>query len=169
MSDLHLASKPGRIRQALRAAEGQILLLPGDLTNDGLPQQFQEFRNCIEESIPDKLLLAVTGNHDMPYFPLPLIIEPCSSYYSFQDWLTRRGERLGYTVKLEAHGAYSVRIGAMVIIGLQCVSHWRRFVFPQGEQIEWLERHLDQGENEETGLAYYSMPCAASSAQSAQK
>ena len=34
-------------------------------------------------------------------------------------------------------------MGEIEIIGLNCVSHWRRFKFPYGAQLSWLERHLD--------------------------
>ena len=51
MSDLHLSAKPYRIRSAMRLLQDvDCILLAGDLTNDGLPEQFELFRQCIEES-----------------------------------------------------------------------------------------------------------------------
>lgn len=39
LTDLHLASKPWKIKQALRSTESDIVFLLGDSTNDGLPEQ----------------------------------------------------------------------------------------------------------------------------------
>ena len=65
LTDLHLASKPQRIRQALRSAESDTILLVGDATHDGLPEQFAEFRKYIEETVPEKTIFPVVGNHDI--------------------------------------------------------------------------------------------------------
>ncbi len=74
MSDLHTAAKPGRIRRALTMASGaDCVLLPGDLTNDGTPEQFDCLWQLLEETLPRVPVLAVGGNHDMTLHPLPLV------------------------------------------------------------------------------------------------
>ena len=40
LTDLHLAARPWIMKRALRAAESDTILLLGDATNDGLPEQF---------------------------------------------------------------------------------------------------------------------------------
>jgi hypothetical protein len=40
-------------------------------------------------------------------------------------------------------GAYSASLKGIDIVGLNAVSHWRRFVFPHGDQISWLDVHLN--------------------------
>lgn len=42
MSDLHLSKKPWQVRKALKMADGaDLVLLAGDLVNDGVPEQFE--------------------------------------------------------------------------------------------------------------------------------
>ena len=48
LTDLHLSSKPWKIRQALRTTESDTVFLLGDSTNDGLPEQFERFGNLHE-------------------------------------------------------------------------------------------------------------------------
>ena len=53
LTDMHLSAKPWRIRQALRAAEGDVILLLGDSTNDGFLKQFEDLDACIRDVAPD--------------------------------------------------------------------------------------------------------------------
>ena len=144
MSDLHLSAKYGRIRQALRLVkDADCVILPGDLTNDGAPEQFERFRQCTEEELPNVPVLAVAGNHDYPLHPLPMIYEGVESYDLFQNWLRERASRMGVGCVEHACGAYSASLNGIDIVGLNAVSHWRRFVFPHGDQISWLAAHLE--------------------------
>lgn len=141
MSDLHLSKKPWQVRNALNmGADADAVLLVGDLTNDGTPEQMERMHQCIQEVLPDMPVLAVTGNHDYPHQPSPMLRKGICDYPALQDWLL---SRLPYPYILDDSGAYAVRMGEIEIIGLNCVSHWRRFKFPFGAQLTWLERHLD--------------------------
>ena len=56
MSDLHLSKKPWQVRKALKMGEGaDVVLLVGDLTNDGTPEQMALMQKCIAEVLPDTL------------------------------------------------------------------------------------------------------------------
>lgn len=143
MSDLHLTNGDGRIRRALRLAKAcGCVLMAGDLTNDGLPGQFERLRMCIEEEMPGVPVLAVAGNHDYPQRPLPLIDSGVDSWPAMQRWLLERARALGVDCAEYDCGAWSARVGGVSIAGLNAVSHWRRFVFPDGEQTDWLEAFL---------------------------
>lgn len=143
LTDLHLASKPWRIRRALRAAESDAILLLGDSTNDGLPEQFAEFEACIAEAAPGKLILPVTGNHDVFHSSRENGSDGCRGYAEFQEHLLARAGERGCEISRGPDGrAYALRIGGLDVIGLQCVTSGRRFLFPGGRQIDWLEAHL---------------------------
>ena len=143
MSDLHLSRKPWQVRRALHLAkDADLLLLAGDMTNDGKPSQMQAIRRFIEEILPDAPVLDVAGNHDYPIAPLPRIPEGTGDYAALQAWLLERTEGFGFAVTADPSGAYAVRMGDTEIIGLNAVSHWRRFVFHDGLQLQWLEAHL---------------------------
>ncbi len=144
LTDLHLAAKPGRVRQALRAAESNTILLLGDSTNDGLRAQFATFETCVEDAAPQKTVLPVAGNHD--------VLHPsrcggsddgCGNYEDFQSHLLTKAEKSGCGISHDPDGrAYAARVGGFDVIGLQCVTAGRRFTFPQGRQLDWLEEHL---------------------------
>lgn len=157
LTDLHMAAKPWKIRQALRAAQSDTIFLLGDSTNDGLPAQFNDFRACIEEIVPDSVLFPVPGNHDVLHLSRPDAADGCKNYATFQhDQLAKAAER-GYAVTLAPDGrAYSVQIGNLDVIGLQCVTTGRRFLFPDGVQIDWLEEHLS-----ETTASWHVILCHA--------
>lgn len=141
MSDLHLSKKPWQVRKALKMGEGaDAVLLVGDLTNDGTPEQMELMQKCIAEVLPDTPVLAVAGNHDYPHQPSPMIREGICDCPALQDWLL---DRQSYPYILDNSGAWLVRIGEIEIIGLNCVWHWRRFKFKDGAQLKWLEQHLD--------------------------
>lgn len=138
MSDLHLSGKTGKISRALSMAASPVLI-PGDLTNDGFEEQFSDFYQCVETQAPDKLILSVTGNHDQR----TEAGAGESSYARFQRRLLGRAARLGYPVREDDTGAYSVRLGYLDIIGLQSFRPGRKTAFSDGAQLEWLKDHLD--------------------------
>ena len=144
MSDLHLSKKPWQVRSALQMGENaDMVLLVGDLTNDGTPAQLAMIQQCIEEVLPDTPVLAVAGNHDYPHQPSPMIREGMCDYPALQDWLL---QRQSFPCTLDDSGAWVVRMGETEIIGLNCVWHWRRFKFKDGAQLTWLEKHLDNSD-----------------------
>ncbi|WP_147357494.1 metallophosphoesterase family protein [Enterocloster lavalensis] len=153
-SDLHISNKPAPFSRLYECAVGSDgLLLAGDTVNDGTGSQFAFMRNCVTESwkkfgifLP---IFTVCGNHDVPLKPLPDINAAGQGGYPvFQKWLERRAESVGYDWDQHDSGAYAVKVGAdLEVIGLQCVSHFRRFVFRDGTQLEWLEEHLDENDH----------------------
>ena len=162
MSDLHLASKPGRIRFALRrAARADCILLAGDITNDGKPEQFELFRSLIEEECEGVPVFSVTGNHDQPVYPLPLIEDGTQSYPSFQGWLLRRAQAMGVYSETDSSGAYRAVFRGVSIYGLQAVSHYRRFVFREGRQLQCLDTWLEQDDSAYPRLILCHAPLAA--------
>ncbi len=144
MSDLHLSKKPWQVRKAFSLAKNaELVLVTGDLVNDGAPEQFELLRQCISEVLPDTPVLAVAGNHDYPPQPSPMIREGVCDYPALQDWLLARQP---YPYTLDDSGAYAVRAGEIEVIGLNCVWHWRRFKFVDGDQLKWLEAHLSRSD-----------------------
>lgn len=142
-SDFHLSAKTERIRRALRLGRNaDCFLLPGDLTNDGDPAQFELFKRCIEEELPNTPVLSVAGNHDYPKEPFATVFQGCEDYGHFQAWLIDRARALGVDCAEDESGAYCATFKGINIIGLNAVSHWRRFVFPHGSQIKWLRTRL---------------------------
>jgi len=157
LTDLHMAAKPWKIRQALRAAQSNTILLLGDSANDGLQTQFMDFRTCIEEIVPNKVIFSVSGNHDVLHASRPDAADGCKNYGAFQNDLLMKAESMGYAIAYAPDGrAYSVRIGGLDVIGLQCVTAGRRFLFPDGAQIDWLEEHLA-----ETTASWHVILCHA--------
>lgn len=145
LTDLHLASRPWMVKRALRAAESDTILLLGDCTNDGLPEQFDAFLVCIAEAAPDRTILPVPGNHDITH---PRFIgkdaDGVRSYASFQQTLLTRAAEKGEAFTYDPGSlAWSARRGSLDLIGLQCVVSGRKFLFPDGAQLDWLERHLE--------------------------
>lgn len=142
-SDLHLSAKDWKVRRALKSAtEADCILLAGDMTNDGTAKQLARFHQCVKELLPGKPVFSVTGNHDILHDPIPQVMEGIWDYYSLQDCFLQNAEQLGWKVERDASGAYAASMGKAEIIGLNAVSHWRRFVFDQGGQLDWLEDRL---------------------------
>lgn len=160
MSDLHLSRKHGMIHSALRLASS-VILMPGDLINDGYAEQFEGLRHCIEESASDKLILSVTGNHDQLLHPDMATINNYAGYYKFQKYLFQRSKKMGYSVYEDASGAYLVQIGEIEVIGLQCVSNYRKFVFPESAQLKWPDRHLDHDDTAQWHIILCHAPLIA--------
>lgn len=145
MTDLHLSRKPWKIRQALEMGKGYDgILISGDLVNDGRPEQLAQFWQCVLDKTGDTPVFAVTGNHDYPHYPFPLVPVPkgIHNYPSLQEHLLNRGEQLGCTCEQDPCGAYYVSWGSAEVIGLNAVTHFRQFKFPDGAQLDWLEKHL---------------------------
>ena len=149
LTDLHLASKPWMIRRALRAAQSDTILLLGDAVNDGLPEQFEAFLDCVEAASPEKTILPVPGNHDVTQPKLTTTdADGAAAYQAFQEKLLRNAEARGFSFERDPDSlAWSTRIGPLDLIGLQCVVSGRRFLFPDGAQLDWLEQHLEATSN----------------------
>lgn len=65
LTDLHLSRKPWQVRKALSMGSSyDAVLIPGDMTNDGTPPQFDLLHQCITDILPNTPVLAVAGNHD---------------------------------------------------------------------------------------------------------
>lgn len=144
LTDLHLSAKTRKITRALKATESDTIFLLGDSTNDGLPEQFDRFKACIAETVPDKTIFSVTGNHDVLHGSREDSSDGCRNYAAFQRCLLEKAEGNGYAVSYAPNDrAYSVQIGDLDVIGLQCVTTKRMFIFPEGKQIDWLENHME--------------------------
>ena len=144
LTDLHLASKPWKIKQALRAAKSNTVLLLGDSTNDGLPEQFSQFMSCIADSAPEKIILPVPGNHDITH---PRFIgkeaDGSAGYAHFQKALLEKAAEKGCSFTYDPCSlAWALQLDDLDLIGMQCVVSGRKFLFPEGSQIDWLEDHL---------------------------
>ena len=144
LTDLHLASRPWKIKQALRSAESNLVLLLGDSTNDGLPEQFSQFLNCAADSVPEKILLPVPGNHDItnPRF-LEREEDGSAGYAHFQAALLEKAAEKGcFFTRDPCSQSWAMQLDDLDLIGLQSVVSGRKFLFPEGRQIDWLENHL---------------------------
>ena len=162
LTDLHLSSKPWRIKRALSAAKSENIILLGDSTNDGLPEQFEEFKECIEETVPDKIFLPVIGNHDVLHASRDDDSDGCRNYAEFQKYLLSKAEDKGYTFSYNPDSpAYSVQFGDIDITGIQCVISGRKFSFPEGRQILWLENQLRENQNSRRHLILCHAPLLA--------
>lgn len=153
MSDLHMTGKSGRIRRALRLAnQADCVLLVGDLTADAAPEQFERLWQLIEEELPETPVLAIAGNHDFPLNPLPRIPQGLDDWPTFQLRLLKRSKMLGVSCQEDPCGAWRATVKGINVFGLCAVSHWRRFVFPYGEQLDWLARQLRQSSSDQKVL-----------------
>ena len=111
MSDLHLSAKPGRIRRAFRLVKDtDCVLLAGDLTNDGLPAQFEEMYSLIDEALCGVPVLSAAGNHDYPLKPIPLIRQGIDDYEALQHRLLQRARALGADCVEDESGAYRAKV-----------------------------------------------------------
>ena len=141
MSDIHLSGKPWAARQALHNAKQNVILIPGDLTNDGFTEQFQLLGEAIACAAPEKLILSVTGNHDQ----LQILCEDYDGYAAFQERLLHRAENMGCCVEYGSDGAYAALVNGVDMIGLQCVVEGRRFSMSK-MQLAWLKEHLNHSD-----------------------
>ena len=98
---------------------------------------------CIEDTVSEKLLFPATGNHDVLRASLAGGTDGCKNYAGFQKHLLSIAERKGCVINyLPDDRACAVQLGDLDVVGLQCVTEGRRFLFPAGTQIDWLEEHL---------------------------
>lgn len=147
LTDLHLSHKPWTVRRALAAGRDYDgVLITGDLTNDGTPEQLEHFLEILTDVLPDTPVFAVTGNHDYPARPLPHIYHGICEYPMLQEALLARAEAMGWAVSRDFSGAYAARRGNTEIFGLNAATHWRRFKFPGGTQLDWLEEGLSRSD-----------------------
>ena len=161
LTDLHLTSKPWKIRQALRSASSDVVLLLGDSTNDGLPAQFEMLEACIAETAPDKLVLPVIGNHDVIH-PRAKAGDGCEDYAAFQERRLRHAEAMGLDVCRDPDSlAWATRFRELDIIGLQCVISGRGFLFPEERQLDWLEKRLGAQKDAQRHLILCHAPLLA--------
>ena len=121
-----------------------MVFLLGDSTNDGLPEQFEEFRACIRDVAEGKTILPVPGNHDITH---PRFIgketDGSLSYADSQEALLGNAKEKGCVFTEDRSSlAWAMQLGGLDLIGLQCVVSQRKFLFPEGGQIDWLEEHL---------------------------
>lgn len=145
MSDLHLANRQFyKIGRALSQAACQTLLIAGDLTNDGFTEQFDRLKDQIESTVPDRQIFSVAGNHDFLFASDSEAPKQDNGYHTFQEYLLQRAATHGAQIEWDKSGAYAVNVNGVDVIGLQCVTHSRRFVFPEGAQLKWLDKHLDK-------------------------
>ena len=140
-SDLHYNVKRNYLINAFRYADGcDAILLSGDLTNDGTSEQLRLFYNLIKSNLDKTPIFAVAGNHDFPICPENITADSFG-WYNFQNRVLDGVEALGIKTERSESGAYSAQLKDIEIIGLDCVTDYRKFRFPDG-QIEWLENHL---------------------------
>lgn len=147
MTDLHLSSKPWKVRKALSMGKDyDAVLITGDMTNDGTQEQMELFWQCVNEIIPDVPVFTVTGNHDYSRDPLPQIPHGVCDYPALQQKLLNRADTMGISYQQDDSGAYVATMGDTEIVGLNAATHWRRFKFPDNAQLEWLVSHLQASE-----------------------
>ena len=142
-SDLHLSTKDWKVRRALRSvSQADCILFAGDMTNDGTPEQIAHFYQCANEILPNTPIFPIAGNHDIPKNPIPQVIDGICDYYSLQNSFLQKAEQLGWSLEHDSSGAYVASFGNFEVIGLNAVSHWRKFTFEDGDQLDWLDKHL---------------------------
>lgn len=145
MSDLHLTSKAGRLKWVLGQAKGaDLVLMLGDLVNDGLPEQFQLFSQCLEEALPDTPVLAVAGNHDFPRYPLPLAGEKRGDFLGLFEQMAQKAESLGVNLEMDPRGGFCALAGGIQIIGLHGAGNWRKLRLEKDGQLAFLEEKLHE-------------------------
>ena len=82
LSDLHFGAQTdgtiGALREALRALQPSMVVVTGDLTHGGRPDQFRTARNFLDSlQVP---WVAMPGNHDLPLTPWRRFIDPLREY-----------------------------------------------------------------------------------------
>lgn len=142
ISDLHMTNKPGRTYAVLnRLKDMDVVLMAGDLVNNCDTSQYERLAGAIEETMPDKPIFAVSGNHDIPE-------GVTRNYRIFEGWLHGRqlsGQPYGQSVFMDSGaGAFAVMLNSQVdLIGLNPLYNRKIFHFPdKGMQIKWLEQYL---------------------------
>ena len=157
LTDIHMVQKPWRLRKALRRADGEAIFLLGDSTNDGFAEQFERVKDHLNELAGSKCVFPVSGNHDVIRASRGDESDGCANYVRFQNELLLKARENGVDVETAPDGrAYAVRTGNLDIVGLQCVTSGRKFLFEGGVQIDWLEKHLA-----ETAASWHIILCHA--------
>ena len=134
MSDIHLVRNTQRLMYALEALEGtELLLLAGDLTDKGLPEQYALLLACIRARLGDVPVYCVSGNHDNPK-------RDDAAYRAFE-----RSIRPDAAAGADASGAFHQDLGGGVdLTGLNPVYHQKLFFFPdRALQLDFLQRQLE--------------------------
>lgn len=143
MSDLHITNKTGRLMWALdrvKERKPDILLLSGDLVNDGTPEQFSLLQKSILDLKNKIPVFCCAGNHDYPHdqaSPVPY------GYYNFCSWLREWNKECGIEVQEHENGASTFRFGEIDFVSLNAVTYGRNISFSDGAQIKWLCEHLE--------------------------
>ncbi len=162
LTDLHLASKPWRIKNALNVTRSENILLLGDSTNDGTSEQFEQFEECIKETASEKIILPVIGNHDVLHSSQGDDSDGCKNYTEFQKHLLSKAEDKGFSVLYDHDSlAYSIQFENIDVVGLQCVISGRKFSFPEGKQISCLKNHLEANKDSRWHLVLCHAPLLA--------
>lgn len=144
LSDMHLVSKTWRIRRALQMAECDAVFLVGDLVNDGTTEQFSELIKCIDDAAGEKAVFPVIGNHDIIHPAYSGNESGIRNYAAFHDFMMDKLRQRG--IRLDSNRddmAYAAALGNIDVIGIQCVISGRKFLFPEGRQLDWLEKQLE--------------------------
>lgn len=143
MSDLHIHSKPGRLKIALeQVGDVDAVLFVGDLVTECSEIHYKNIKEVIDQTIPNIPILAVTGNHDNPQN------NDCL-YRDFEKYLRNRIHSK-FTFHDDPSGAWIVNIGNKIdIIGLNAIYKEKHFFFPSEiGQLEFLDRYLTESTND---------------------
>lgn len=145
LTDLHMAAKPRRITTALELAESDRIFFLGDSANDGMKEQYEDLKESIQSAASEKAVLSVIGNHDCVHPSKAGSSDGTEHYAAFQSWLMQREALEGLAVEASSDGLeWSLQVGNLDVVGLQCVISGRKFLFPEGRQVEWLRKHLGE-------------------------
>ncbi|MGM9936495.1 MAG: metallophosphoesterase family protein [Candidatus Ornithomonoglobus sp.] len=143
MSDLHFGKKRMRVEWALaNAARYDAVIFAGDIVNDGTSEQFKELHYIVEKYLDGIPVFCAAGNHDFPIDYIPEKEDGVYDYFSFQEAMRRHSEKLGAIWQQDKSGAYYAQFGNTAIIGLNCVTYYRRFKFEDGAQLVSLDKWL---------------------------
>ena len=161
IADVHLGAEPDKgfpwsqdrsreiwdsFRRVIEQAgrdQADLFLIAGDLFHrQPLARELKEV-NAMFSTIPDTRILLIAGNHDYPVHPLPQICRGIEDYPALQQALLDRAANLGIPCQADSSGAYSAVLGDTEILGLNAVTHWRRFRFPESAQLDWLANRLN--------------------------
>ena len=165
LSDLHLSRKNGRVMRALKKAfEADCVLIAGDLVNDGKPEQFELFLECVNNTAKYNVpLFSVAGNHD---FPMADFNENEFNYWNLQRNFLDRNEILGFTIDIHKSGCWSATNEHIHIFGWKCVDESRNFFFGnKDEQLKWLSDKLEENKDKNYQIICSHAPLIAHNPQ----
>jgi len=133
LSDIHLVHNPQKLLCALAALEeAEVLLLAGDLTDKGLPEQYELLHACIAARLGDVPVYCVSGNHDNPK-------RNDVAYRAFEHSIHPQD------FSGDDSGAFHCSLtGDVDLFGLNPVYHQKLFFFPdRGRQFDFLQEQLN--------------------------